>query len=203
MANVDARKGLAPMREKGSTCYNGAAQPYFVNSSYATALFVGDPIVKNGTANTAAAGTANKFAAGTLPEVEKSTAGDTNPTTGVVVGFEADPDNLTRIYNPASTERVAYVVDDPDVVFEIQADSANPIAATDIGSNANLVYTHAGDANTGLSGAELDTSSMTTTATFQLKILRLIDREDNELGTNAKLEVLINNHTEEAGVVGI
>ena len=203
MANADVRKGLIPMREKGSSVYNGAAQPYFCNSSYATALFLGDPVVKNGTSNTAAAGVAKKFAAGTLPEVELTTAGDGNATTGVIVGFEANPDGLGQIYRSASTERVAYVVDDPDVVFEIQTDSANATAATDVGANANIVYTHAGDTNTGLSGAELNTASMTTTSTYQLKMLRLVDREDNELGENSKFEVLINNHTEEAGTDGI
>lgn len=205
MANADVRKGLIPIRLRDGSPCNMAGQPYFVPASYGTALFIGDPVVKTGTSNTSNAGISKQFPAGTLPEINKATAGTANAVTGVIVGFE-QPDNeggLGAIYNPASTARVVYVNDEPDLVCEIQADSANAVAATDIGLNANLIYTHAGDTLTGLSGAELNTTGMTTTATLQLKVLRLVNRLDNELGTNAKLEVLINNHTEGNSTAGI
>jgi len=203
MANSDIRKGFIPSRTRDSSPFSEQINHYYVPSTYATALYVGDPVVKTGTANTAVAGEGKNYASGTLPEINKATAGDGNAITGVIVGFEASSDNENIIYNPASNARVVYVCDSPDVVFEIQADSANAVAATDIGANANVVYTHAGVAATGLSGAELNTASMTTTSTYQLKILRLVERSDNELGTNAKLEVLINNHTEANNTAGI
>jgi len=203
MANADVRKGFIPLQNRDGSPWNGQIRPYFVPSTYATALYIGDPIVKTGTSNTASAGESNQYPAGTLPEINKATAAGGNVITGVIVGFEVDSDNLSKIYNPASTERVVYVCDDPNIIFEIQGDSDTVVAATDMGANADLVYTHDGDTNTGFSGAELDVSTIDVTATLQIKILRLVNREDNELGINGKYEVLINMSTEVARIAGI
>lgn len=204
MANVDAPFGLRPIRHRNGAPYTGAANPYYIPSSYGTALFIGDPVVKTGTSNTAEvdAPGAGKFNIGTLPEINKATAGDSNAITGVVVGFMGDADDL--LYNAASTERIALVCDDPDVVFEIQADGA--IAAAQVGLNAVLIYTNAGDTDTGLSGAELDTTSdvPAADASNQLTIQRVVNREDNEAASaNTVCEVKINNHTEVHGAIGI
>lgn len=206
MANTDAPFGLRPIKHKGGAPYTGAANPYYIPSTYATALFIGDPVIKTGTANTAEVTEpgAGKFIPGSLPEINKATAGDGNAITGVIVGFSPDPDNLSRSYNPASTERIAYVCDDPDVIFEIQADGA--IAATQVGLNAVLIYTNSGSTTTGLSGVELDTSSdaPAADASNQLTILRVVNRTDNEAGSaNTKVEVKINQHTEANNVIGI
>ena len=206
MANADAPFGLRPIRHRNGAPYTGAFNPYYVPSTYATALFIGDPVVKTGTANTAevSAPGAGKFNAGTLPEVNKATAGDDNAITGVVVGFAPDPNGLERAYNPASTERVVYVCDDPDVVFEIQADGA--IAPAQVGLNAVLIYTNSGSTTTGLSGAELDTTSDVPAADLsnQLTIQRVVNRDDNAASSaNTVVEVKINKHTEVAGALGI
>ncbi len=199
MANNDNSRGLVPIRTLNGSPYCGEARPYYVPSTYATALFIGDPVIVTGTANTAAI---EDFGAGTLLEINKATAGDGNPVLGSVIGIGLDPDNLVA-YKAASTEAIVWVADNPNLIFEIQADDVAAIAATDMASNANLIYTDAGSTTTGLSGAELSTTSMTTTSTFQLKIFGLVDRVDNELGTNAKLEVLINNHIYGNVVAGI
>ena len=200
MANSDARIGLKPVGTDGTGGYNGRKTAYFVPSTYGTALYVGDPVVATGTSNTAAAGEGNQFAAGTLQEINKCTAGAGNRILGAVVGFEVDPDNLDKSYNPASTERVVYVADDPKQLFEVQADSGAAVAATDIGTNADVIFTHAGDTATGLSGVELDTADMSVAATGQLTIEGLVKRPDNALGTNAKLLVKINYHQKAVGV---
>ena len=204
MANQDAPFGLRPIRHRNGAPYTGAANPYYIPASYATALFIGDPVVKTGTANTAEvdAPGAGKFNVGTLPAINKASAGDGNAVTGVVVGFMGDADD--GVYNPASTERIALVCDDPDVVFEIQADGA--IAATQVGLNAVLIYTNTGNTNTGLSGAELDTTSdvPAADASNQLTIQRVVNRIDNEAGSaNTVVEVKINNHTEAHAALGI
>lgn len=201
MANTDAATGLRPIRHRNGAAYNGSVNPYFVNSSYATALFIGDAVTKNGTSNTALV---KDNGIGTLPEVELTAVGTGNAITGVIVGFEPDPDNLTLVHRPLSTERIAWLCDDPDVVFEIQADSDVP--AADIGLNAVLIYTNSGSTVTGLSGAELDTGTTTAPAAdaaFQLTIQRIVNRIDVDETANTKLEVRINNHTEAHGVVGI
>ena len=90
--------------------------------------------------------------------------------------------------------------DDPDVIFEIQADGAVPAAS--MGLNAVLIYTQSGSTTTGLSGAELDTTSdvPAADASNQLIILRASNREDNDTTlTRAKVEVMINCHTEATG----
>jgi hypothetical protein len=208
MANEDRRFGLKPVRHKSGAPYNGAANPYYIPAGYGTALFIGDPVVKTGTANTAAVSVPGlgSFGIGTLPEINKSGAGDVstdaNRITGSIVGFSALPSDLGKNYNPASTARVAWVADDPDLVFEIQADGAVP--ATSMGLNAVLIYTHTGSTVTGLSGAELDTTSdvPAADASNQLVILRAVNREDNDTTTIwAKVEVMINTHTEAHGIV--
>lgn len=206
MANVDSPFGLRPIKHRNGAPYNGAANPYYIPSSYGTALYVGDPVVKTGTSNTANVNTFpdGEYDIGTLPEINKATAGDGNAITGVIVGFGADPDSLSNQYNPASTERIAWVADDPDLVFEIQADGAIPAAS--IGLNGVLIYTHSGSTTTGLSGAELDTTSdvPAADASNQLTILRAINRVDNDTTlTHAKVEVTINNHTEAHGAIGL
>jgi hypothetical protein len=206
MPNVDAPFGLRPIRHKSGAAYNGSFNPYFVPSTYATALFIGDPVIKTGTSNTAivTAAAAGKFGIGTLPEINKAAAGTTNRVTGVIVGFAPDPDNLGRIHNPASTARVVYVCDDPDVVFEIQADGT--IAAAQVGLNACFIYTNAGSTVTGRSGAELDTTSAVpaTTVGFQMQIQRVLNQEDNEAASDFTIcEVRLNTHTEVNASTGI
>ena len=206
MANVDSPFGLRPIRHKSGAPYNGAARPYYIDVGYGTALFIGDPVIRvAGGSNAAAVKVpgAGSFAIGTLPSVEKAAAGDTNRITGVIVGFAPLPTNLDLKHNTASTERVAYVCDDPDIVFEIQADGAIPAAS--VGLNAVLIFTHSGSTTTGLSGVELDTTSdvPAADASNQLLILRAVNREDNDTTLSfAKVEVMINQHTESQGTVG-
>lgn len=203
MANADTPFGLKPI--KNAPFNEIPKNYYYIPSTYATALFIGDPVIKTGTSNTVAVTSAGRlFNPGSLPEINKATAGDTNKITGVIIGFLANPTNLNVAYNPASTERVAIVADSPLQEFEIQEESAgSPLAATSVGLNANLVFAESGSTATGLSGAELDTTTPATDATFQLKILRLVDAPENAIGQHAKWRVKINNHTEANIVAGI
>lgn len=202
MPNVDRPSGLKPVRHKSGAPYNGATNPYYIPASYGTALYIGDPVVKTGTSNTAAVKVpgGGSFGIGTMPEINKATAGDGNAVTGVIVGFAPLATDLNKPYNPASTERVAYVCDDPDTIFEIQADGA--VAAASMGLNAVFIYTHSGSTTTGMSGVELDTTSdvPAADASNQMLIVRAVNREDNDTtSTWARVEVLLNNHTEAAG----
>lgn len=199
MANADTPFGLKPVRHKGGAPYNGAANPYFIPSSNATDLFVGDPVVITGTANTAQIKrVGGDFEIGTLPVVAKATAGATNRISGVIVGFMSVT-HESPVYGAASTDRVALVADDPDLVFEAQADDA--LAVTGIGANADLVFTHSGSTITGISGVEVDSSTSAVGATLQVRVLRFANRADNEANSAAnKVEVMINLHTMTTGV---
>jgi hypothetical protein len=208
MANIDWPSGLTPVGYKSGAPYNGAVRPYYIQADYATALFIGDPVTRTATSNTAAVKVpgAGSFGIGTLPSINKTTAGDSSTDaerqTGVIVGFSPLPSNLSANYNPASTERVAYVADDPDLVFEIQANGAIPAAS--MGLNAIFIYTHSGSTVTGRSGVELDTTGTVPAAdaSYQMRILRAVNREDNDTTlTHAKVLVTLNNHTEANGMV--
>ena len=210
MANLDAPAGLRPIRHRDGAPYNGAGNPCFINSGYATALFIGDPVIKvAGGSNTAEVTVPGlgKFPIGTLPSIEKSGAGDASRITGVIVGFAISPTDLENKHSKASTEGVALVETDPDVIFEIQSDDF-PLAngATMIGFNAIMIFTHGGDTATGLSGVEMDGGTGTAPsadASNPLLILRAVNREDNDmLLAHGKFEVLINQHTENQGTVG-
>jgi hypothetical protein len=203
MANADTPFGLRAVGHPLGLS-KASVRAYHVPASYGTALFPGDPVTISGTANTAevSAPGVGTMPIGALPDVVKSTAGSGNRISGVIVSVAADPDALGRRYIPASTGGVVFVNDDPATEFEIQSDAA--LAAADVGLNAALVYTNAGDANTGQSGAELDASTKATTAGLQLRIKRIVPRVDNEAGASeVKAIVTINQHTSLIGSAGI
>jgi hypothetical protein len=189
MANQNVASGLKPVRDAGSRPYNAGLEIFYVPASDGTALYQGDAVLKAGSAD--AAGIASV-----------ARAADTGAITGVVVGF-TDPTSMTAGYRAASTAAYVLVNTDPDTLYEIQEDGVGgAIAATDIGLNANLV-TAAGSSYTKRSGTMLDTSTKNTTATLQLRIVGLAQRPDNEMGTNAKVLVKINNSTEVPGTASV
>lgn len=188
MANANVPRGLTPKRHRNGEPYSGSVTRYYVPASDSTAIFIGDPVTITGSAD------ANGVAA-----VTRSTAAGGSYITGVVQGIDLVGSNVgfgfSNRYRPASAEMYLLVADNPDLVFEIQEDSVGgALAAADIGLNADLIIA-AGSTYTGESAAMLDTSTKATTATLQLKILGLVQRPDNEVGSLAKVEVMINLHT--------
>ena len=163
-------------------------------------MFVGDPVLRTSTSNTAAIGGAN---IATLPEVNKSGAGNGNSVTGIIVGFEADGDNQSRTHNLANTARIAYVADDPDLIFLIQDDAGGSLTSATVGGSANFIFTETGSSSTGQSGVELDAGTIGTSTTDQMNIDRLHDVEGNTFANFGLWEVKLNNHTEAHGAAGI
>ena len=193
MANQNAPFGLRPIRTRGSSSWNGQVNRYWAPSSYATALYIGDPVVHNGDSNDAEI---MGQPPGSLLEVVIATAGDGNAITGVVVGFE----NVTRdsaLYGAASTDRIVLVSDDVNTIYLIQDDGGGTPSVDWPGWNANLVA-GAGNTTTGLSGWALDggtSDGPDADASNQLLIFRLHPLLDNEMGDYAKWEVTINQST--------
>lgn len=199
MANVDAPFGLTPVQYAWGTSYDGRARPYIALSSYATALFIGDPVIITGTSNTTEV---RGFPPGTLPTINKATAGTANKITGVIVGFLPLSGAESTTYGAASTTRIALVADNPNLLFAIQDDASATLDATVVGSNANVIFTVAGSIYTGRSGVELDATTPAQAAADQLSIISLLDRPNNEVGASAIWLVRINNHTYSPGIVG-
>lgn len=191
MANVDRPFGLRPVAHLDGSPFNGKFNTYLVPASDATAMYVGDPVKSGGTAGAAGTIVYGQNCEG-MATVATAAAGNT--LRGVVIGFSPLQSNLETLHRAASTARLAYVVDSPDVIFEIQSDDGGAaLALIDVGENADILYT-AGSAVTGRSAVELD-SSTHTAATAQLRILGFAQRVDNEAGANfGKVQVVINEH---------
>ena len=191
MANVDKPFGLKPVGHLITGSYNGKVNIYYHHSDDAVAIYRGDLVQMNETAGEAEP-------TGKYPSVIQHVAGQED-NVGVAVGFGSTPQlaaintNLNSPqYCPGSTAMYIAVVDDPNVIFEIQEDSAgNAVTIDEVGKFADVAVT-AGSSTTGTSGMELDSDSAGASGT--LRIYRLANREDNAIGDHAKWLVLINEH---------
>lgn len=191
MANTDAAFGLKPVQHLDGSPWNGKVNMYYIPADYGTALFVGDPVVSGGTSG-AAGVVVNGIDVEGISTIAAPTAGST--LRGVVVGFLPLQNDLTKLHNPSSTARIALVCDAPDVVYEVQEDSdTSTIQATEVGFNADMATYAAGNAVSGRSSVELDSSTAVSGAA-QFRILGLVKRPNNALGSFAKWLVVINEH---------
>lgn len=193
MANVDNPHGFRARRARGSGHHTGGGNLYAVAAGDAQVLAKDDLVVRTGTST-----------AEGVPIVTMITAGTGNAITGAMISRTQGDGTLLQdatLNTVASTLQYILVNDDPSTVYEAQMDGA--FAITDISNNANVVI---GTSTTdGKSIMEVNSTGITTTATLQVKILRLL-REvttENEVGANARVEVLINNHTEANNTAGI
>lgn len=207
MANVNAPKGFVPVRHLNGSAWNGAVRMYLIPSTDATAVFVGDLVKVAGSAGTAGTVVAGMDCEG-MPTVTLATAGTTGQDLiGAVVGFLVDPTNLTQKYRLASTNRIALVVSDTDVIYEVEEDGVTSnLAAADIG--LNVAYsTTTGSTTTGVSKMEIVSNSKATTATLPFKLLGLVKRPDVAFGLSssdkAKFEVMLNTGAFMPNVAGI
>ena len=123
MANKDAAFGMKPVRMIGGAPYSGGQSRYRIAANYGTSIFQGDMVAQ--------------VTGGT---VEVHADGGTVPVVGVFNGVQyTDPtsgDQVFSNYYPASTNAsdiIAFIIDDPDVVYEVQADDTFPV--TDLFGN--------------------------------------------------------------------
>ena len=180
MANKDAPFGFRPTKMLGGAPFNGSQTEYGIASTYNTNIFSGDAVElhTDGTVTIAAAGQTNIL--------------------GVFNGcFYTDSTGKPTYskYWPASTtatDAVAYVIDNPDVLFEAQEDSTNIGSSwpDNRGANANLVSTHAGSTKTGRSKQELASSDIQA-ATSQFRIVELSKDPDNSDTASANCNFLV------------
>jgi hypothetical protein len=184
MANKDASFGLKPVKQMGGAPYSGGQSRYRIASSYGTAIYQGDLVMQV-----------------TGGGVEIHAVGGTVPLVGVFNGCQyTDPttgEQVYRNYYPASTaasDIIAFIIDDPNTVFEIQADEAFPVA--DLLGNFDTIKTNSGSTDTGISGDELDVSTGATTATLPLKAIDISEDPNNSdvSASNTNVYVVIQNH---------
>jgi hypothetical protein len=95
--------------------------------------------------------------------------------------------------NYATAGQEVRVADDPSQLFSAQADEADFDENADLGQNASILAT-SGDTTYKLSRHEIDSSTLNTTATLEVKVLGVLGRTKNAYGANVVLICKINNH---------
>ena len=206
MANANVPSGLSPVAYLNGSAWNGQARTYYIPSTDGNAYAIGDPVAT-------VTGAADAMG---ISAVVLATAGTANALRGVIVGTMGsiyggpgiDPASPQTTVIPASKLHGYYVkvVDDPNVIFEIQATAAVLTAVTSVATVGKNAVLKSGVNNGYVSGWTMDDGTTTAPATtigFQLKILGLVQRPDNVPGAYAKYHVLINNHEFKATVIGV
>lgn len=181
MSSVSRINGFRPVKYLNGAPWNGASNVYFIPASDGTAVFTGDAVKLAGDAR-AASGVA------TVTRVAAATDVPLGIVVGMVFTGMGDTTNMppvndlnTPVYRRASTDRYVFVVDDPQVVYEVQLAGAGPSAATctaNVGLNGQFLL-GAGNTTTGTSGFQIDSAGLATTATLPLKIVGFPNRPDN------------------------
>lgn len=191
MPNDNRPSGFTPRQYLNGSAWNGQARLYSIAAAYGTALYIGDPVISSGTADSRG-----------VPGVILGAA--TGALRGVIVGLGRapgglfNPSNLDSTFRPGAaqtTDWYAAVADDPNILFEIQEEfNGTALAATDIGLNTIPVIAAGNGFNSGWQLRSATGATPATTATLQLRLMGLIQRPGNEFGAYAKHLVQINVH---------
>ena len=183
MASVAAPYGLRPVNLIGGQVFAGYTRQIAIASGYATNIFYGDIVAVNSSGvvvKVTTLGTAaSQFGNGVI---------------GVFLGCTYTDPNLkykvNKQYWPTGTvasDAQAYICDDPDTVFQAQANGS--VAQTALGNNIGVVQT-AGSTTTGDSAIALDTTTINTTSTIGLRIVDFVNGPFSSVG-DAYTDVLV------------
>lgn len=169
MANTNAPYGLRAVNRNDGMPYAGATSQFLIDpAGLASNIFNGQVVIIN----------ANGYIAlSTATGADLTTnnlGGNTLGGWGVFVGcsyINAQGQQIYAQYYPSGTTGVviAFVVDDPNVLFQAQADGA--VAQADLGTNttfAAVQSTSTGSTRTGNSTSALDATVATTTMPFRI-----------------------------------
>ena len=188
MANVSEKFGLRPYRKLDGTPLVGAQNRYTIASGYATAIYQGDLVEPLTSGN-----------------IQKHGANTSDAVVGVFNGvFYTDPTTQKPTFKNfypggiAADDITAFVIDDPDAVFLVDADEA--FTRADLFKNYSVTNT-TGVTATGISKAQLDVSVSGTATTFVIQAIAISQDPDNSdtASANANVLVRINNHFYRSG----
>jgi hypothetical protein len=203
MATTSSGYGLVPVKNADGSPYNGARD-----------MFLFDP-----------AGVAQNIGYGTIVQLhsdgyiniadgdgsDESTnnlGGNTIGALGVFVGCEYINSEgqlvFAQYYPSGQTNAKAYVVTDPNVTFQVQADGA--VTQTDLGHNTDFATaqhaTNSVNTTTGKSTMQVDADSGTATKAF--KIVGFSDRPGSTIGdayTDLLVKINLPYHQFGTGIV--
>jgi hypothetical protein len=198
MANANTPRGLSPVGTITGAAYNEQGRLYAIANDATNTYAIGDVVKVAGSSD-----------ANGVPYVTKAATTDT--PVGVIVGIRvSDPGvslvgttlALNTIYLPLSSGlRYVYVVDDPNVIFEVEGD-ATGVAITDVFKNAGLTITANQTTlaqSAPLSSTVIDATSIKAIATsgslaLPLQIIGLSQTVNNAAGAYANALVKWNKH---------
>ena len=157
MASTSSPYGLRLVKRLGETSQRHGFNQYPIASGYATDLKAGDVVLL-----------------ATTGKLQKDTGTTTATPIGVFIGCsytDASLGYVNRAQWTASTvasDAMGYVVDDPDAIFQIQANGS--LNTNAVNANAALVQ-GSGSLALGRSGVSLNASTAANTATLPLRIV--------------------------------
>jgi len=201
MANSRRFNGLVPIRHVDGSPWNGALEIYYHSTANASAIYKG-ALVESG-AGLAASGDPLGIYQQIIPCADDSITA----ILGVAWSFGETPQLAARVSNlnaanycPASTGMYIGVITDRSVVFEVSDNGGTAITAVQIGQYISSTGNTDGNATTGRSCCAIDQGKIqaTNAALLPLRIVRLVNRPDNVIGTYAHWEVVIHQHIENA-----
>ena len=156
-----------------------------VLSSYGTVIALGDPVVL------VAGGSIDPNSGKELPNVNRATAGDSDPIYGVVTGIYSDSFDHTKEHLPASTGGTVKVCVDNRAIYRIRYNGTT--ANTDEGGHCNINTGTAASVVTGKSGVCADTITHSdASGVKQLTIVGVVNEAGTSIGLNGIYRVKLN-----------
>ena len=189
MSATAAPFGLRPVGNLGGT-YNGSFRQYPILSTESTRICFGDLVKLTD--------------AGATTTIQKDTGTTAATPIGIFMGcrytdLSTGQTQFTQVWSGAAhTNGMVYVMDDPNVLFEIQADGS--VNDDDIAANAALVQ-GTSNATLGISRVSLDISTAATTTTLPIRIVDFRGGFDgDEKGTSFPIMVCKFNTGHQLGI---
>lgn len=229
--NPNKPAGLTPVDHITGATWAGRGRWYAIPAADTSGYWPGDLVIPGTSAG-------NTFGAGGdsvsgFKYIAKYVEASTHPVVGVVQAVGIDPTGSQPInpnvlgsaasnypyagpgggtYRPAAAQSItfyAFVIDDPNVIFEIQeGGTGTNLTQAVIGLNADVSVANPATVGVvGVSGSTLDNATTNTTSTLPLIILQFAPRADNGFTTSPptgggyqKWWVKLNNHVFNAGI---
>ena len=197
MANVSRPRGLSPVGTLTGAAFNEQGQLFAIASDASNTYAIGD-VVKLTTGSDANG----------IAYVTKMTA-DSDLPMGVIIGIRpADPGvslegtniDLAKLYLTKSAgTRYVYVITDPTVIFEAQADT---YALADVNKNVGANWTadqttlaqSAPQSSTTIKASTVLALGSSGSLALPFMVIGLAQRQDNAAGAYAKVNVIFNRH---------
>lgn len=182
MAKVASPYGLRLAKRLGETYQGHGVNQYPIPSGYNTDLKTGDLVQLTGSAGT----------------IAKFTGTTTGSPIGVFIGCSYTDAALGFVNrqiwpaNQVASNGSAYVIDDPDAVFQIQANGS--LTQNSVGTNAAVVQ-GTGSATLGVSGVSLNAGSIANTPTLPLRIVGIVNEVGFSVAGDAYTDVLVRINT--------